>query len=183
MTASAHDIAAVLRQRLPGLPTVKLHKLLYYCQGHHLAHFGEPLFSEAVCAWDMGPVVAAVWAAEKHSEPRGASGTPLDEGQLNTIGYVLSRYGGMTGADLIKLSHEETPWREANIGRPPGTSVTISHESIREYFSTEGAAETSEVVLDAGELAALVAGAEERRHLGSGSEDTVESIRAWAERG
>ncbi|MGQ0776145.1 MAG: hypothetical protein ACT4NY_17255 [Pseudonocardiales bacterium] len=42
MTLSAHDVAAVLRDRLPGLGAKKLHKLLYYCQGHHLATFGEP---------------------------------------------------------------------------------------------------------------------------------------------
>jgi len=44
MSASAHDVAAALRDRLPGLPTKKLHKLLYFCQGHHLAVKGEPLF-------------------------------------------------------------------------------------------------------------------------------------------
>jgi hypothetical protein len=37
MVVSAHDVAAALRARLPDLPTKKLHKLLYYCQGHHLA--------------------------------------------------------------------------------------------------------------------------------------------------
>ncbi len=38
MTAlSAHDVAAQVRQRVPGVGTKKLHKLLYYCQGHHMA--------------------------------------------------------------------------------------------------------------------------------------------------
>ena len=46
MTASAGAVAAALRERLPNIPAVKLQKLLYYCQGHHLAHFGEPLFSD-----------------------------------------------------------------------------------------------------------------------------------------
>jgi hypothetical protein len=44
MTVSAHDVAAVLRERLPGLPTLKLHKLLYYVQGHHLAALDAALF-------------------------------------------------------------------------------------------------------------------------------------------
>ena len=30
--------------------TKKLHKLMYYCQGHHLATFGEPLFAGVVAA-------------------------------------------------------------------------------------------------------------------------------------
>ena len=71
-SVSARDVAAVLRDRLPGLGTTKLHKLLYYCQGHHLAAFGEPLFAETISAWDNGPVVGTVWRAEKE---RGIVGT------------------------------------------------------------------------------------------------------------
>ncbi len=67
---SAHDVAAELRRLLPGVPAKKLHKLLYYCQGHHLAHFEEPLFTEPVMAWDVGPVVAKVWKVEKDHCPR-----------------------------------------------------------------------------------------------------------------
>lgn len=55
---SAHEVAAELRRLLPGVPAKKLRKLLYYCQGHHLAHVEEPLFTEPVMAWDMGPVLA-----------------------------------------------------------------------------------------------------------------------------
>jgi uncharacterized phage-associated protein len=51
MTVSARDVAAAIRERLPRVPTKKLHKLLYYCQGHHLAHFGKPLFSDTISAW------------------------------------------------------------------------------------------------------------------------------------
>src|SRR5947207_3630527 len=110
MRVSAHDVAVVLRERLPGLPVKKLHKLLYYCQGHHLAAFGEPLFHETISAWDMGPVVGSLWKREKEgrlAEP--AAG--LSEGQLNTIGYVVSRYGALTGRDLENLAHTEAPWR------------------------------------------------------------------------
>lgn len=50
MTVSAHDVAAELRKRLPGVDDQKLHALLYYCQGHHLAHTSEPLFHEEIHA-------------------------------------------------------------------------------------------------------------------------------------
>jgi len=164
MTASAHDIAAALRERLPGLPTLKLHKLLYYCQGHHLATFGEPLFVEPISAWDMGPVVQDVWAHEKNAGPRNA-GSNLGEAQLNTIGYVLSRYGGMTGIDLARLSHGESPWQRANMTRRPRGSVTIQNEWIREYFADEGAPEVAdeEAVLDSAEVSAWLDGALARR--------------------
>ena len=51
----AADVAAELRRRLPGIGAKKLHKLLYYCQGHHLADIRHPLFIESIAAWDMGP--------------------------------------------------------------------------------------------------------------------------------
>src|SRR5262249_55212423 len=143
------DVAAVLRDRLPGLPIKKLHKLLYYCQGHHLAAFGQPLFDETISAWDMGPVVGTLWHQEKHGEV-SVSHAELNEAQLNTIGYVVSRYGALTGLDLENLTHSETPWRLADRGRRPRESTRIELEWIKEYFETSGAAdgEDDEAVLD-----------------------------------
>ena len=140
---SAHDIAAELRTRYPGLPTKKLHKLLYYCQAHHLAVFGEPLFTEAIEAWDMGPVVAGLWANEKYGPPPPPQ--PLGERELNTIGYTLSRYGALTGKDLEVLSHGEDPWLTANQGRNPGGRTVIKQEWITAYFSGNASTESEEL--------------------------------------
>ncbi|WP_371409376.1 Panacea domain-containing protein [Micromonospora zamorensis] len=139
MAATAHTIAAELRRRLPGLGTKKLHKLLYYCQGHHLATFNRALFDETISAWDMGPVVGTLWRQEKDGEVP-AFDAELGEAELNTVGYVISRYGNLTGNDLEHLTHSETPWRLANTSRSPGGSVPIRHEWIKGYFQTEGAA-------------------------------------------
>ena len=150
---SAADVAAELRRRLPGLPVKKQHKLLYYCQGHHLATFGLPLFTESISAWDMGPVVGSLWYAERSGRPGGPP-APLGEAELNTIGYVLSRYGALSGRDLYHLTHSESPWRSADTGRSPGTSVRIPTTSIESYFrSVAGADEDEEIVLDAGVVA------------------------------
>jgi uncharacterized phage-associated protein len=117
MTVSARDVAAALRDRLPGLSTTKLHKLLYYCQGHHLAAFGVSLFSEPIVAWDLGPVVSALWGEEKYAA-RMPDATlmvrQLEEAELNTIGYVVSRYGTLSAGDLIRLTHGEAPWKAAD---------------------------------------------------------------------
>lgn len=146
MPLSAHAVAAELRARQPGLGTLKLHKLLYYCQGHHLATFGEPLFSETVSAFDNGPVVGQLWYAERYSESAEV-GSHQDEAALNTVGYVLSRYGALSGRDLIHLTHNESPWQLADSVRTPGTSVRIEHSWMREYFSTSSV-EEDDVVLD-----------------------------------
>jgi uncharacterized phage-associated protein len=137
MTVSAHDVAAVLRARLPGLGAKKLHKLLYYCQGHHLAAFDEPLFGETISAWDMGPVVGVLWHHEKSADVPTRHAV-LTEAQLNTVGYVLSRYGGLSGLDLETLTHNETPWQRADQSRGPRESARIEQEWIREYFVRYG---------------------------------------------
>ncbi len=143
---SAHDVAAELRRRLPALPVKKLHKLLYYCQGHHLAALGEPLFSESISAYDMGPVVGTLWRAEKdriNLEGR----RELDGTQLSTVGYVVSRYGGMSGGDLQRLTHAEAPWQLGDKRRAVGGSHRIELEWIEGYFKTIGV-EDDDVPLD-----------------------------------
>ena len=137
MPVSARTVAAELRRRLPGLGTKKLHKLLYYCQGYHLGDLGEPLFRESISAWDMGPVVGQLWYEEKAGLPAPATvSDELTEAQLNSIGYVVSRYGALSGTDLERLTHSESPWRDADRDRRPQESVRITEEALRAYFET-----------------------------------------------
>lgn len=137
MTVSVHDVAAALRARQPGLGKKQIHKLLYYCQGFHLATFGQPLFGEPISAYDMGPVVGSLWYAEKNGLAPVAA--DLGEAELNTVGYVLSRYGGLSGADLERLSHNEPPWQLADARRIPGGSAPIELDWMRDYFRTASA--------------------------------------------
>lgn len=179
MTLSARDVAAVLRDRLPGLPAKKMHKLLYYCQGHHLAAFDEPLFSETISAWDMGPVVGTLWRAEKQGDRPAAQHRELNEAQLNTIGYVISRYGALTGLDLENLTHSEMPWQMANGGRRAGESTRIRVEWIREYFRADGAADgdEDEVLLDSDAVSRWLRDADKRRPT-SPRPDSIEELQA-----
>ncbi len=178
---SAHDVAVELRRQLPGLPTKKLHKLLYYCQGHHLAHFDEALFPESVMAWDMGPVVAQLWKAEKDGHVPPTS-RPLDAGQLNTVGYVVSRYGRLTGQDLELLSHAEDPWRAADASRPAGGTVRIDTTNIREFFRASGGPELDLPWPAAEDIAGLAADADQRRQSTPVPDDLGELSRRRADR-
>jgi uncharacterized phage-associated protein len=136
MTASAHDIAAALRDRLPGLGIMKLHKLLFYCQGLHLAWFGKPLFSEYIRAFDHGPLVKTFWQEERDQEPRPEP-HELGETELNTIGYVASRYGRLNVVDLVRLTHAQDPWITADQVRRLGGSDVIEHDWMRTFFRAE----------------------------------------------
>jgi uncharacterized phage-associated protein len=163
MAYRAADVAAEIRSRLGGVPVKKLHKLLYYCQGHHLAATGQPLFRESVSAWDMGPVVGQLWKSEQESGPAEAT-AKLNQAGLNTVGYVIYRYGALTGLDLERLSHAESPWQRANTGRKPGDSSRIQPEWIREHFRADLEAQRDEWArLDPAEVSAWLAEAPRRR--------------------
>jgi len=176
----ASAVAAALRGRLPGLSTKKLHKLLYYCQGHHLATFGQPLFSETISAWDMGPVVGQIWYAEKQGKSSQAEDRAiarLDEAALNTVGYVVSRYGALTGRDLENLTHAETPWRRADTKRRPGESARIETQWLAEYFRSADDDGEDSLPLDAPAVRRWLEGAE-RRLAAPAKRDSLEELRA-----
>lgn len=134
MTVRAHDVASELRRRLPGLGAVKLHKLLYYCQGWHLAWTGEPMFRESIEAWDVGPVVADLWHDEDKGR-RASAPVPVDDSARATINYVVARYGQLTGRDLVHLTHAEAPWRDASENGQP--NPVISSEAMTSHFASD----------------------------------------------
>jgi uncharacterized phage-associated protein len=138
VTLSAHDVARELRRRLPAAGDVKIHKLLYYCQGWHATWVREPLFLDRIEAWTNGPVVAGLWADEKHQRPRPEPRAPSGE-QLATIDYVVSRYGNLTGNQLIRLTHSEDPWREASEIEDPWASrdPEITVDNLVRWFSKD----------------------------------------------
>jgi uncharacterized phage-associated protein len=160
MTTSARAVADEIRNRIPGVGTAKIHKLLYYAQGHHLADLDEPLFEDTISAWDMGPVVGTLWYSERHNLPSAEERPPLTEAELNTIGYVVSRYGGLTGSDLIRLSHSEPPWLQANAYRRPGSSVRMEAGAIHEHFKRLADEDEDELLLDAVLLQKFLAAAD-----------------------
>lgn len=145
MSVPARAVAAALRERIPGLAGGRLHGLLYCCQGHHLSVFGRPLFSEPIPAGEAGPVVDSLGR-----DPKGRL-LELGEAELNTVGYVVSRYGGLAAEDLEDLVHSGEPWERGDGDGPwPGPA----------------------------ELARMLEGIEQRRDQPA-SPDSIDDIRAW----
>ncbi len=134
MAVSAHDVARELRYRLPALGTLKQHKLCYYAQGWHLAWTGEPLFRERIEAWENGPVVADLWHDEAKARPVPVPES-LDEKALMAIDFVVSRYGRLSGRELVQLTHAEAPWEDAFAER--GKNGEITNEQLRDYFRAD----------------------------------------------
>jgi uncharacterized phage-associated protein len=148
--ATVHDVAAyILKNSDSGMSTMKLQKLVYYCQGWSLAWDGEPLFSEDIEAWANGPVVYELF--DEHRGQFQVSSWPLGDpchltsDQTDTIDAVLNGYGGMSGQQLINKTHEERPWLEARGDLPAGarSNRTIEKEAMQDFFG--GLATASEV--------------------------------------
>jgi uncharacterized phage-associated protein len=136
MPVSAHDVAREIRRLVPDVGDVKLHKLLYYCQGWHLSWLGTPMFAEPIEAWANGPVIADLWRDEKHGRPCPAE-RPLDESALGTLHFVLSRYGRLSGRELIHLTHGEDPWIEVSERFDAGDwfNQEIRHDALKIFFA------------------------------------------------
>ena len=122
--ASVNDLARELIDQLWLGPVTaadcdKLHKLLYYVQGHHAAVRGRPLFAEPIEAADSGPVVAGFTGVDL-AAPRGR----LDTAVLHTVGYVVSRYGQLSPLDLRHLTRAEPPWQAGR--RAPDRQIPLA---------------------------------------------------------
>lgn len=173
--ATAADFAAALRSRFQGDPGVtRIHKLLYYCQGWHLAWADEPAFDNAIEAWEMGPVIADLWRAEKYGPAPQAE--PLDELRMRTADYVVERYGRQYASQLVGKTHKEDPWLNA---RAKGTDLSL--EDMRDFFRTDPAADQAwywEADWRAGELEADDDIAEGRTEVFDSTDDFVDSLRA-----
>lgn len=138
---SAKDVAAYILQRMGPMTTMKLQKLLYYCQAWSLVWDEAPLFFEDIEAWANGPVVREVF--EEHRNLFTIDRVPgepskLTEKQKETIHSVLDFYGNKTSHWLSDLTHMEEPWKNARIGLAPGErgNKIISHAAMMEYYSS-----------------------------------------------
>lgn len=129
------------------LSNMKLQKLLYYSQGHHVARSGVPLFDEPIQAWSHGPVVPEVYRAfKKH----GASPIELrrddpftwdmvDKGTSKFLSKVWNTYGGYSAGRLRNMTHNETPWKKNWQGESL-RDVTIPLEDLKGFFTQVEAA-------------------------------------------
>jgi len=138
MTA-ARDVAALINDLIPGqVGEKKMHKLLYYVQGYHLAWHDRPAFEEDIHAYEHGPVVHLYRAARVHRwdvpDPE-----PLDDATIRDVTHmVVQRFGRLTGNALGKRTHEEDPWIEAWANAQsddPWTNDVIYNDPLRKYFS------------------------------------------------
>lgn len=122
------------------LSNLKLQKLLYYAQGHHLARTGKPLFEETIEAWSHGPVVPQVYRAFKKfdsSDIRLPDSDTFMWDQIDTettdlLILVWNTYGEFAAWRLRNMTHDEAPWK-ANF-KPREKSLEIPQQDMLNFF-------------------------------------------------
>lgn len=138
--ASVHDVAAYILKRKGSMTTMKLQKLVYYCQAWSLVWDERPLFDERIEAWANGPVVPDLFHAHKGRFEIGecpeGNRRNLDTTARETIDAVLGFYGHKDSQWLADLTHQERPWRDARKGLAPGErgNHEITHAAMAEFY-------------------------------------------------
>lgn len=140
--ANVFDVARYILHRQGPMTTMKLQKLVYYCQAWSLVWDEEPLFEEEIQAWASGPVVRALYDEHRgmyniYDIPKGDIDS-LTREQRATIDIVLATYGNKSAQWLADLTHMEKPWNDARTGYEPGENCEneITKASMAEYYSS-----------------------------------------------
>lgn len=140
----AVDVADYILKKNGRMTTMKLQKLLYYCQAWSLVWDEAPIFPERIEAWANGPIVPEIYkihrgqfSIDSVSENSGDA-RKLSAKQKETVDAVLKHYGHRTAQWLSELTHKEDPWKNARQGLAPGErgDNVISHASMNEYYSS-----------------------------------------------
>ena len=95
--ASVHDVAAYILSKTGIIPSMSLHKLVYYSQAWALVWNDKPLFKERIEAWANGPAVPALYQQHRGeyaiSTWQWGDKSKLSGPDKDVIKRVLSFYG------------------------------------------------------------------------------------------
>ncbi|WP_448059971.1 Panacea domain-containing protein [Cellulomonas hominis] len=116
-------------------------KLAYFGQAWSLAWTGRRLFDAQIEAWPKGPVVPALWRAEKYDQVSpgriaGADGDRVTEREAAILAAVVDFYSPMSTAKIQSLSHDPV-WDQAREGYSPDqhSSEELDTNLILRYYS------------------------------------------------
>lgn len=141
--SNVFQVAKYIIEKMGPVTTMKLQKLVYYCQAWSLAWDDKPLFEDDFEAWANGPVAPALF--NRHRGKFVANNElfkdiditdSFDKDSIETMDAVIRDYGDKSPQWLSELTHSEAPWIEARKGCSPGEycSAVIDKESMRQYY-------------------------------------------------
>lgn len=140
--ATVFDVAKYILKKTGTITTMKLQKLVYYCQAWSLGWDEVPLFNEEFEAWANGPVSPDLFAKHRGRFVVGSSflsdipDYDFNPEAIETMDSVLQFYGDKEPQWLSELTHKEAPWKEARAGTPIGAfcNNVITKDSMQQYY-------------------------------------------------
>ena len=137
-----------------GISNLKLQKILYFVQAFFLISTPEQCFKEKIEAWEFGPVVPVAYREYKqfggcnipkinsyiemdfenmwNSKIKKYDGSIIADKDKERIKAVVNKFADYTATDLVRLTHNQAPWKDAYI---PHMNNEITTRAIKEYFN------------------------------------------------
>lgn len=140
---SVHDVAsAIMSYYSYNITTMRLQKLVYYCQAWSLVWDEQLLYDEKIEAWANGPIVPKLYKNHRGifllDEWPNGNPKKLSTKQKDSVRAVFKFYGGKSGHWLSQLTHKESPWINARKGLAPGErgNKEITPAAMAEYYGS-----------------------------------------------
>lgn len=135
--AAAYLVYLSYNQKKCSLTPLKLQKLLYLSQGWSYVWDKRALFSEEFEAWQYGPVNTKVYNLYREygrfeiPESEGSCCKRMSTDEKETLEAVWESYAGYSAFELVELTHEQKPWREAY-----KNNEYIKNNDIKKFFQS-----------------------------------------------
>lgn len=134
----ARFIIAYCRRNGLLMSNLKLQKVLYFIQAEFLVRNGKPCFFERIEAWTFGPVVSNVYHEYKTFGSSNIYSNlsnfyDITENDQNIIEDVVNACNRFSAAQLVELTHNQAPWKNAYNNR----NRIITNDAILDYFGRE----------------------------------------------
>lgn len=146
LSEKMRSVISCLLKRTEVLTPLALQKMLYFIQGIHMALFDRELFPEDCQAWAHGPVFKEVYEVFRDFQYSpiedarfsmfGSRFQELSDDEKRVIDMVAESFGIYSGKTLERITHKETPWKEARVGCQENqrSNEVIAKESMKKYF-------------------------------------------------
>lgn len=138
---SVIDVACYILDHFGEMTTMKLQKLVYYCQAYHLAWRDRPLFHEPIRAWTHGPVVYELFNAHRGMNTISANdlannnASTLNDIERDVVDNVCETFHNLTGWELRNHTRKEAPWRNNFHKEAARHNQIIPRDQMQQFYA------------------------------------------------
>lgn len=138
---SVTELALYILEQTGKITTMKLQKLVYYCQAWSLAWCDMPLCNTQFYDWKDGPVSRELFDSHHGKRIIDArfyqkESHTFSSSEQQLISAVLSVYGEKDAQWLSNLTHYEAPWKDTrnHLTADQPDDKCISQDAIKAYY-------------------------------------------------